>query len=241
MKQIAVFAFIALTTVSSCREIFAKRIRGNGNVTTETKTVSDFNSVDVSGALDIYLRQDSTESVRVEADNNLQQYIEVVQNGDELRIRTKEGFNIRPSRKIKIFVSGPIFKRLQATGASSFVGETPINIANQLSIDLTGASDIELDVTAPSVLVSCTGASTVRMKGEAKDLTLDGSGSTEFKCSGLVSDNVDIDISGASSAEVIANAKLNVKASGACTVKYKGSPATVNQSSSGASSISKIQ
>ena len=76
---------------SSCRQIFAKRIRGNGNITTQTRSAGSFNSIDVSGSIDVYIKQDSAPSVKVETDDNLQQYVETFRDGDVLRIKTQEG------------------------------------------------------------------------------------------------------------------------------------------------------
>src|SRR5438552_16554256 len=105
MRQIFIVAASSLLLFSSCRQIFAKRIRGNGNITTQTRSAGSFNSIDVSGSIDVYVKQDSSSSIKVEADDNLQQYVETVNEGNVLRIRTEQGYNLRSSRQIKVYVS----------------------------------------------------------------------------------------------------------------------------------------
>ena len=77
MKKIALFSLVILVFASGCREIAGRRVRGSGNIITENRNESGFNSIDVSGAIDVYVKQDSTTSVKVEADDNILEYIEV--------------------------------------------------------------------------------------------------------------------------------------------------------------------
>ena len=55
----------------------------------------------------------------------------------------------------------------------------------------------------------------------------------------LLTENTRVDISGASSADVFASVKLDVQASGASGVKYRGA-AAVTQDVSGASNVKKV-
>jgi hypothetical protein len=84
MKKIALFSLVILVFASGCREIAGRRVRGSGNIITENRTATGFNSIDVSGAIDVYIKQDSTTSVKVEADDNILEYIEVHTNGSTL-------------------------------------------------------------------------------------------------------------------------------------------------------------
>jgi hypothetical protein len=239
MKQIFILAASSLLLFSSCREIFAKRIRGNGNVTTQTRSAGEFNSIDVSGNIDVYVRQDSTSSIKVEADENLQQYIETIDDGNVLRIKTEEGYNIRSSRQIKVYVSSATFKKFGASGACNVFSESNITSNSNIDIDLSGSCDATLDLNAPKISADISGACTVKLKGQTKDFNVDGSGSTDIKCYDLLAENVDLDISGAGDAEVYASVKLTGDISGAASVKYKGSAQT-DIHTSGATSVKKV-
>ena len=97
---------------------------------------------------------------------------------------------------------------------------------------------IELD--APEVYADLSGACSVQLKGSTKNLRMEGSGSSDFKCMELLAENVEVDISGSGYAEVYASVKLDVDVSGAGDIKYKGN-ATVNQHVSGAGSVKKVE
>ncbi|MCW3119215.1 MAG: hypothetical protein JWM28_3297 [Chitinophagaceae bacterium] len=240
MKRLLFLLFFPAIIITSCRGIFGKRITGDGNLKTESRSPGQFNSVDVSGSIDLYVKQDATRSVRIEADENLLEYIEVFTEGDKLVVRSKNGFNLRPSRDIKVYVSSPVFNKFETSGACDIYSENQIVSSEAIDLDMSGSCDGKLDLKAPKVITDLSGACNIEIKGETKDFTAGGSGSTSFKCFGLLAENVDVDISGAGDAEVYASVKLNVDVSGAAGVKYKGS-ASVSQKVTGAGSVKKVE
>jgi hypothetical protein len=239
MRQSFLMAVALLLLFSSCREIFAKRIRGNGNITTQTRSAGQFNSIDVSGSIDVYVKQDSASSVKVEADDNLQQYIETIDDGNVLRIKTREGYNIKSSRQVKVYVSSAMFKRFEASGACDIFSEGRITGSSDINVNLSGSCDVTLELSAPKILADVSGACTVKLKGETRDFNIKASGSTDIKCFDLVADNIDLNISGAGDAEVHANTKLSGDISGAASVNYKGTAQT-DMHTSGATSVKKV-
>ncbi|HET9824793.1 MAG TPA: head GIN domain-containing protein, partial [Chitinophagaceae bacterium] len=186
----------------------------------------------------VYVRQDSSSSIRVEADDNLQQYIETRIDGETLRIRSEEGYNLRPSRQIKVYVSAAAFKRFGASGACSLFSEGRITSPNEIAYDLSGSCDVTMEVNAPKISTDISGACTVKLKGQTKDFYIRGSGSTDIRSFELLAENVDLDISGAGDADVYASVKLSGTISGAANVNYKGAAQT-DIHTSGASSVKK--
>ena len=216
------------------------KVRGNGTIKTENRTAGTFTGVDVGGNFDLYVKQDSTRSVRIEADENLMQYIEVKMDGDKLVVQPKDGYNLSGSKQIKVYVSSPVLNKLEASGACDIIGENKITSTETMYIDLSGASDVKLELKAPKVETTSSGAGSISLKGETKDFSVDGSGSTDINCFELMAENTTVELSGAGDAQVFASVKLDVQVSGAADVKYKGN-ATVNQSVSGAGSVKKVE
>jgi hypothetical protein len=187
----------------------------------------------------VYVRQDSSSSsIKVEADENLQQYIETIDDGDVLRIKTQEGFNPQPSRQIKVYVSSAVFKRFEASGACDVFSESRITNSSEIDFDLSGSCDVTMDVNTPKTSVDMSGAGTIKLKGETKDFRVNGSGSTTIKCFDLLAENVDLHLSGAGDAEVYASVKLTGNISGAASVHYKGA-ARPDIHTSGATALQK--
>jgi Putative auto-transporter adhesin, head GIN domain len=237
MKKFFPFLLVAVLA-ASCHNVFGDKIKGNGNIKTESRTAGIFSSVDVSGSLDVYVTQDSACSVKVEADENLMEYIIIRTEGDVLVVEPRDGYNL--SGRIKIYVSSPVFKRFEVSGASLIASNNILTSSEVIAIQLSGASDAKLEVKAPSVSIDVSGASTALVKGQTKDLFIEGSGASNAKCFELLSENAEVDISGASNADVFASVKLNAEASGASDVRYKGN-AAVTSNTSGAGNVKKVE
>ncbi|HTQ27285.1 MAG TPA: head GIN domain-containing protein [Puia sp.] len=233
---LAVLAFVN----SSCRHMWGKKVRGDGNVKTEEHTVSNFKNVDVSGAIKVYVSQGDLQPVKIEADQNLLQYIEVVQEGNEVFVSEKSGYNLEPTGEIRVYVTSPVYNRIKVSGASDIIGQTKINNSENLELEATGAGDINMEVDAPKLAATITGSGSINLKGQTKDVELELSGAGHAHCYDLMAENTTVDISGAGSAEVYASVKLDATVSGAGSVSYKGNASNVSQHVSGVGSVNKV-
>lgn len=240
MKRIHLIGLLTILLFVSCNYVGGNRVKGNGNIVTQDRSVSRFDVVDVSGAIRVYVKQDSTQSVRVETDANLQELVEIREQGGVLYISPKDNFNLDPSNnKVKVYVSAPHFRGFGVSGASDVYSENRITSGGALDLDISGASEIKIDTKVPRINTEVSGASSVMLTGETRDFTVEGSGASGVKCFDLKTENASVDISGACSAEIFASVKLDVHASGASGVKYRGTPA-ITQDLSGASNLRKV-
>ena len=239
MKKLLVILMVVAITASSCNYLGGKRVRGNGNITKREHSVSSFKNVEVSGAIDLYVSQGDTKPVRIETDDNLQQYIEVEQQGDKLLIKFRDGINPRPTKKINVYITSPLYNTIDVSGASNIKGETKIVNTENMSLQVSGAGNIDMDLNAPAVSAEVSGAGEVNLKGQTKSFDLDLTGAAKAHCYDMLSENTKIDISGAGDADVYASVKLDAHVSGAGSVSYKGGATNVAQQVSGAGSVKK--
>ncbi len=239
MKKLLLILLVVAVTAPSCRYMWGKKVKGNGNIKSAEHTVSSFKNVDVSGAIDLYVAQGDTKPVKIETDENLLQYIEVEQHGDRIEIRSREGINLRPTSKIKVYVTSPTYSEIEVSGASNIIGQTKVVNTERLKMGVSGAGDIIMDVDAPAVNAEVSGAGSVNLKGQTKTLDLSLTGAAKAHCYELLSENTRVEISGAGEADVYASVKLDAEVSGAGSVSYKGGATTGSQQVSGAGSIKK--
>lgn len=230
------FSFPVL--ISSCGQIFGKRVHGDGNVTTQDRTVSDFKNVEVGGAAKVYVTQGDQHSVKIEVDENLQQFVEVLQEGNKVVIREKPGFNLDPTGDMKIYVSSPVYNDIDVSGACDIIGQGTITNPENLSMHISGAGDMQMDVNAPQISAEVSGSGSVNLKGETKSVDISLTGAANAHCFDLKSENTKIEISGAGNAQVYASVKLDAEVSGAGSVDYKGG-GQVDEHVSGAGSVHK--
>jgi hypothetical protein len=239
MKLLFLFSFLLIFSLSSCRYFNGEEVRGDGNVISQQRNVSNFNAIDAGGAVEVHLVQGPA-GVKVTADGNLQEYVEVFTEGDVLVIQYKQNTSLEPSADIKIFVSVPSLNSIEVSGASKLIADGPYTGTTALQIKASGASNVTMNISVPKLDVDISGASHANLQGKATDIIASASGASEIRAMELVSETADIDVSGASDTEITANSKINIEASGASSVSYKGN-AAVSQNVSGAGSVKKVQ
>lgn len=227
--------------LASCDGFMGKRVHGNGNIRTEDRPVSEFKNVEIGGKAKVLVSQGDRSSVKLETDENLLPYIEVIQTGDRISIHEKHGFNLKPTQDIRVYVTAPVYRSIEASGACDILGQSKITNAESLEMHVSGAGDIKMDIDAPQLKAEVTGSGSIYLKGQTKDVSLDLTGAAHAHCYELLAENTKVDISGAGSAEVYASVKLDAQVSGAGDVKYKGNATDVNQHVSGAGSVKKAE
>jgi hypothetical protein len=233
------FFLLSVVVLTSCRFGGGKRVEGNGNMKSVERSVGSFSEVEVHGSIDVHVSQGDLKPVRIEGDENLLEYIEIKEHDNKIEVRTRPGYNLRPSSDLKIYVTSPKFSVIDVSGACDIIGDTRISSDNKLTLQVSGAGDIKMEVDVPEISADISGSGSVNLKGKTRDFSCDLSGAGHARCFDLLSENTTIDISGAGDAEVYASMKVDAEVSGAGTVKYKGNAATVNQKVSGAGSVRK--
>jgi hypothetical protein len=236
--RVLFIAIISAFVFSSCHYIMGERIYGNGHITSRTENVGSFTGVDVGGAIEVHVKQDAAQSVKIETDENLIQYIEVYTQGSTLVLHPRNGFNLDPSRQLIVYVSAPTYKSIEVSGASKIIGDNAISGNEGLKLGASGASKMMIELSGGNVGGDVSGASEINLKGQAAKFDFQASGASHVNAYDLVADDAVVDVSGASGIQITANKNLKAEASGASHVRYKGN-ASVNSNTSGASSVSK--
>jgi hypothetical protein len=215
-------------------------------VVTEERDVSGFDSVFVSGMGKVIVTQGNEESLTIETDDNLMQYIETKVSAGRLELGFSDdvkfsedgrGKVIDPSDSIIFHLSLIDLSQINISGAASF--EIQELDADRFEIVLGGAGDVRIDsLSATDLVVEVSGAGDIDLAGqvETQDISLDGLGN--YDAFDLESQGATVQISGAGSANIWVRDTLNVKISGAGDVDYYGNP-SLTESITGAGSINR--
>lgn len=187
-------------------------IKGNGNITTETRTVPDFTSVEADGAFTITWAN-APAGLKVTTDQNLLNHVETTVRGTKLRIHSRG--QLRPTDGIKVTLSSSGLSGASLTGA----------------VRLTATK-----LSGKGFYLEGTGATRVIVDGAVTELMASMSGASRLEAALLQAEAVQLSISGAGKAEVAASKTLKVAISGAGKVTYTGNP-TVEKRISGAGSV----
>jgi hypothetical protein len=211
-------------------------IDGNKKVVTESRNVSAFSKLDISGEFEIIINQTSTEKLELEVDENLISLIETEVKNGTLFISTKE--KIGNSKSLKLYISMITINEINTSGAIEIKNKGKLK-TEILVINASGAADIDLTVEVENLQMDLSGASETTLSGDATNFEIILSGASELEAEKLETQQTMIDISGAGKATVFVKNTLNVEVSGAGSVQYKGNP-TITKNISGAGSINKL-
>lgn len=212
-------------------------IKGNGNVISQKRDISNFTSIDVSNGFDVIISQGNECTVEVEADENLHKVIITKVKNGVLHVYADE--NIRKAKKTAIYISFKDLESLDVSGAVDLESAGVIN-ANELYVDCSGASDVELYLQVNKLKLDVSGASDLDLEGTAAHFNADVSGASDIDAFQLHADNVSVDASGASSIDVHAVSTFEAESSGASDIRYKGDPKVNRVSTSGAGDVHRL-
>src|SRR5215470_10650724 len=79
------------------------KIKGSGNVITKDVAVQPFDQLQASGVFSVVLTQGAKESVKIKADDNLQQLFEVKNEGSKLIVSMKKDSHFKSEEKMTVY------------------------------------------------------------------------------------------------------------------------------------------
>ena len=206
----------------------------------QVRSVPGFTAIKVSGSIDVYLSQGSTDAVAVSAsEDRFRDRIKTEVVNGVLKIwYDGDRISFGGNKKLKAYVSFKDIRSLDASGASEFRIQGTLSV-NSLAVVLSGASDVTGNVRISELTVNASGASDVKLTGSVKNISIDVSGASDLKGYELTADNCKAKASGASDIMLTVNSEISANASGASSVFYKGQAVVKEVHSHGSSSIAK--
>jgi len=224
---------------TSCAQ-WGKSIKGNGNMTTVTRTTSDYDGVKCAGSFDYVLVEGTEGNITIEGEENLIEYIITeIQNG-ALVVKVKNDVNLKTSRNKSIKITIP-FKEIEnvSLAGSGDLWNDNVLASDNLDISLTGSGDIILNIKASKTKASITGSGDVTLKGTSNKLEASVTGSGDFYGFDLEVNDTDVSVTGSGDAKVVCNENLKARVTGSGDIMYKGNPKTEDTKVAGSGSIKK--
>lgn len=215
-------------------------LQGSGNVVSEQMALADFTTVEAQNAFELQITQSDSFAVTVRADDNIMDLVDVSKEGDTLKLRLERGVSLR-NATLEAEITMPDLEGLDLSGASR-ASVSGFRSSGQLDIGLSGASSLDGDLEAGDVDINASGASRVVLDGSATGLTIEGSGASSLDLADFTVETAEVRLSGASDATVRAQERIDpVDVSGASKLRYLGDPSLGDVTTSGASTVDKIE
>lgn len=230
---------VSLMSLGSCTNgLFDKDISPQG-VEESFYDLEEFDEINYGHAFNVEIVQSSQFKLTAVGDRRDLDDLDVQVKNGELNIDyLKNGWFSGSKRyRMDLVIEVPTFSELDVSGASDteVLGFTNLS---QVDLDISGASKVRFKSVTNEIFAAISGASTLNLYEKVALLDADISGAS--KLNAVDEDIVEavLELSGASRATVAVSDRLEVNASGASTVRYRGDP-EIRERTSGASKVVK--
>ena len=190
-------------------------VAGSGKRLKENRSVGSFTSISAEGAFNIEVVCQKPQEVTIEGDDNVLPLVTTEVSNNVLHIRNLRDYSV--AEPISLKISTTDLEGIRLAGAGTLV--------------VSGLKNEKFEIDA-------NGASTIRVSGETKALTIDTKGAGSIDAHRLHAARVGVSAKGVAKVEVSAAEQLDVDISGPSHVIYQGN-AVVNKTINGPGSVEK--
>ncbi|MCL2098686.1 MAG: DUF2807 domain-containing protein [Bacteroidales bacterium] len=184
---------------------------------TETRNVSGFSAIDAGSVFNITVNKSATESLRIEADDDIMPYVRSEVKNGVLRLYVDKN-NAKNIKTLKATIGVKDLKKVKLSGASKLTSDDLFNTP-EFDIKLSGACAVKLNIKCNELDVDASGASNLDLEAETQEAEFDLSGASTLKLQ-LKAKKAEFGMSGAGKADIKGTAdKAEFKLSGASTIK----------------------
>lgn len=231
--------FIFSMLLFSCAADFDKKIRGNKNVITQEREVTNtFNNISVSQGIKLFVSMSENRSIHVTADENLQAHIKTEIKNGILKIYV-DGY-ITTSKSKEVYITIPEINKIKCSSGSLVYSEN-ILMSENLEVKSSSGSCVDIEIDTQNLSVDTSSGSTVKIKGKTYNYNSESSSGSSIKSYKLISQHVNSRASSGSTTclNIVPKGSLKAKASSGASILYKGTPYTINKSTSSGGNVSK--
>jgi hypothetical protein len=211
------------------------KIRGKGDVVTETFQMSAFSAVVNAIEADVYITNAPLQSVEIEAQQNIIDNIILEVTDGQLKIDEKK--HLGKHEPIRINISVPELSSINLTGSGNMFTTNTFDSQGNISAVIIGSGNIDAKFNTQSkITTDIIGSGDIMLMGVAPQHEISISGSGNVHTFDLFTNISVVNISGSGTCELTADSLLNVTISGSGDVYFKGYP-TITSNISGSGTI----
>jgi hypothetical protein len=198
-------------------------IPGSGDIVTATPTVGGFDRVVFRSEGTVIVTTASAESLEIDIDDNLLQYIEVAVASGTLEISTQSGVDIAPSRQPTYRIGMREIAGIDLAGAGSVSVDQVVGA--DFALGIHGVGDVTVDAIDVGMLeVRLDGVGSATLVGAAGHADITIGGVTKYQGSDVRCLTAGVRASGTAEATVWVTEQLDAIASESARISYYGPP-----------------
>ena len=239
MNKIFTIILALLVTSTSLNAQFSnKKIKGNGNIITTDRSVSDFDKIGIAGSFDVILKKGNEGAISIQADENLMEYIITEVKDGQLKIKPKKGHQLKSTKTIQITVSFNDLEEVSLAGSGDVTTSDAIN-ASDLKLSLAGSGDMNLKVSTKHLTSKIAGSGNISLNGDTDEFSCSIAGSGNLNGYDLKATIAIAKIAGSGNIKVNAVSEIHAKIAGSGNVYYTGNPEVEKSNALGSGSLKK--
>ncbi len=185
----------------------------------ETRPVSGFTGIDASSAFDITVTKGSTESLTIEADDEVMAYVRSEVRNGVLHLYLDNGKKVKNIKTLKAAIVMKNLDKVSLSGACKLTAND-LFTPDKFKGDCSGASNMTVNMNTGQLSIGASGASKIQMNvNVTNDAKLDVSGASKIQGE-LKAATVKFNSSGVSSVDLTGSAEsFKIDVSGTSNVK----------------------
>jgi hypothetical protein len=233
-------AILALS-VTACNQVQisfggANAVVGSGKVVSETREVSGFTSVLVTGSGLAEITIGDSDSLVIEAEDNILPLIESSVLNGKLTIGLQPNTSISTMRGIRYTITVKSLSGVETSGSTD-ITVTNTARADNFNAATSGSGGIRLsDVQAGTLNARTSGSGNIDAAGKVDTASITTSGSGNFNGANLQCTSANATTSGSGNVTLWVTGSLTARTSGSGNVRYYGQP-SVSRSESGSGRV----
>lgn len=186
-----------------------------------TYDVGDFHRIVLEGGYKVILEQSDHSGLRIKADEEAFEYIDVDGNNGTLRIELrKKHFNFE---RMILYIQFTNLSELKVEGGVKLETKGYCDL-NDFYLHVEGGAKIEMELKVDHLEVVGEGGVSFAFRGVARSMDARISGAGHLDADNLKTQNIAIEIEGVGGGSVYATDYLRAKIEGVGKIRYKGNP-----------------
>ncbi|AUD06516.1 head GIN domain-containing protein [Spirosoma pollinicola] len=238
MKTITNVLTIAFATILFQCAFAQNSIVGNGEIVKQQRTIGSFTKLSVRVGMRVHIAAGNAGSAELEGESNILEHVVTEVKNGELTVMLSQNKSYNQTKGVTVTIHVAKLDQVMVSTGCSVESDLPITATNLTATIETG-SRLTAPISTKNLKLTVKDGSQANLQGTATDADIRLSGAGRLSAEKLTIARADVQLNGASRADIHVTETLEASADGVSTVNYTGNPTVKSQEANGLSKIRK--
>ncbi len=230
--------FLALATALGQGAYAQNSIVGNGNIVKQQRTIGSFSKLTVRVGMRVQIAAGDAGTAELEGESNILEHVLTEVKNGELTVMLAQNKSYNQTKGVTVTIHVAKLDNILVSTGCSVQSELPIQSDNLTATVETG-SRITFPVATKKLKLTVKDGSQANIQGTAAEADIRMSGAGKLTADKLTIARANVQLDGASRADIHVTETLSASADGVSTVNFTGNPTVTSMETSGLSKIRK--